>query len=156
VASLVNIRVLFFAMDESPEPNLAEIAMRRGWPFLQMSNTSQAIVELRRRSPSAVVVQVSLPLSEDLELLHRVRDNFSTVTLIAVATTHDDDVERAVRSAGVSLYLPSARDADRIERAIDQVLHHRAPPTAGVTQENDASRRRNQVLSSSASFPPPS
>jgi len=143
VISPADIRVLFLVVDDRPSADLAKIAIRRGWPLLQTSLAGQTVDEVRRHCPEVAVVQVSLKLGEDLELLYLLQAGFSEIASIAVATSHDLHVERAVRSAGANCYLPCTDDADLIERTVDELLHRRRqnPPRRPELE----SRRRGTI-----------
>lgn len=149
------MEVLLFAINESPSPDLAKIAIRRGWPVLQVPFAEEGLDEVRRRQPIVVIVQVSMRLGEDLDLLYLLRTNSARVSLIAVATAHYHEIERAVRSIGVNCYLPSARDAELIEQAVDEVLHRRQPNPSASRDAKKALAQNKKVLSSSASLNPP-
>jgi hypothetical protein len=164
VVQAFDIRVFVASLDESPAPELARIAMRRGWPLRRPPTAVLAAREIRETRPCVVVLQVSPRPDEVLKLLRLVRSGLPPVVSIAVAVSHLDEIERAVRAAGASCYLPDAIKNRLLERTVDDIL------ATGLCEANrrDAAGRRsarpnNLLLSSSTrtraaglTYPPPS
>jgi len=152
VKASTEMEVLLCAINESPSSDLAKIAIRRGWPVLQIPVAAQTLDEVRRLGPAVVIVQVSMGLGEDLNLLYLLRTNLSRISLIAVATAHCHEVERSVRSVGVSCYLPSARDGNLVEQAVrDMVNRHERNTVSSADAKGKPARRETEPYSS-ASF----
>lgn len=145
-------RVLFFVSNENPDPDLSRIALRHGWPLLQFLRALQAFEDIRRCLPGVVLVQVSLRLGEDLELIRLVRTELVQVSLIAVASPHHDEIERAVRSAGASCYLPGATDVPLAERTVAEMLDRQKNVPRSAMKPTGTLLRPRQF---SSFFPPP-
>jgi len=157
VTSLSDYRVLLFVLNGNPSADLARIAIRRGWPLRRVPLATQAFEEIRHRRPGAVLVQVSLGMGEDLELIRLVRSDLAHVSLIAVAVPHHVEIERAVRSAGASCYLPGAADADLVEQAVAATLERQqnTMPLAAMKSKVKPSRIAAQDrITTSFSTPP--
>ena len=112
--------VLIVVLDQTVEPDLVRLAVDRGWALLRTSTVREAIRELRVRRVDVAVVQVAVLIERAVELIQLLREHWNRVPIVAVARSHDERLERAVRSAGADCYLPSP-DADAIEQAVDSL-----------------------------------
>ncbi len=149
MAMALDIRVLVISVDESPSPALARVAIRSGWPLLSVPRAFQAIREIRHRQPGVVIVQVTLRLGEGLELVQLLPDETARASLIAIASSHHESIERAVRAAGASCYLPTPADAALVERTVAEMLDRRTARSSAMRRAPRADLERRITL------PPP-
>ncbi len=140
--------VLVVSLASNPSPALLRIAIRHAWPVLTALRPPQALREVRHCQPDVIIIQVSLPRGADVELISLLRTKMRQVSLIAVAGSHRDEIERAVRSAGVSCYLPTAEDMTLVERSVAEMLTQRQSVTPTARRPADAATM-NQTSSSS-------
>jgi DNA-binding NarL/FixJ family response regulator len=114
--------VVMFAIDAAPESDLLRIALGHGWSVRRPASASAGFEELLRCRPRVAVVQVSGMLGEDLEMIRLMRAGSLPVSVVAIAVTHGEEIELAVRGTGVDCYLSMAADATLIERAVSEIL----------------------------------
>ena len=90
--------------------------------------------EIRDRCPRLVVVQVTLLSSEPIRLIRLLRHSSQPVLIVAVANSHRNQLERLVRDAGASCYLPGTEDDESLVQAVSSMLEY-APmqPAAGAS-----------------------
>jgi DNA-binding response OmpR family regulator len=138
MVSTVNTAGLIIVFDENAIPALARLAVRHDWPVLRMSTVVQAVPAIVRHRPGLVVVQVSLVPDQAVELIRLLRARLQPVPIIAVARSHDEQTERAIRGAGATYYLPAARDAGILEQVVASML-----PDSVISDDpvSDAGRR---------------
>ena len=130
MALIPNNRVLVASLVGEPTEALLRITLRRAWLLLKISCVLPALREILRLRPDVVIVQVTLQLGDDLELIRLLPSRMTRVSLIAVASSHHERIELAVRAAGVSGYLPAAADTELIEQTVADVLARRAAPAS--------------------------
>jgi hypothetical protein len=116
---------LVLAVDETTLDIGAALCRRRSteWPLLVVSHPGEALRDIHRRRPNVLFVCVA-PARIDstaalLEELSR-RLSRGNPALVAVAATHDEAVERAVRVAGSSCYV--ALDSQADDDLLDELL----------------------------------
>jgi DNA-binding NarL/FixJ family response regulator len=126
--------VVMLAIDAAPEADLLRIALGHGWSIRPPASAAAAFEELLRCRPRVAVVQVSGLLGEDLEMIRLIRAGSLPVSVVAVAVTHGEEIELAVRGAGVDCYLSTAADATLIDRAVSEILGRQECRGAGDAQ----------------------
>jgi DNA-binding NarL/FixJ family response regulator len=99
-----------------------------------------------------VIVQVSSRLDEDIELLRLLPARMKRLSLIAVADPHRDEIERAVRGAGASCYLPNAANTALVERTVAEMLSRPQSDTINTRRPSDGAP--NNQTSSLLHFAP--
>jgi len=115
-------RTLVIVLNGNVGASLGRLAIRRGWPILEVATAIQAMREVRITKPKVVVVQVSMRSAEELGLIDLLRHGGQKVAVVAVAAAHHEEVERVIRGVGVNCYLPSGEDAMPIEQAVTNIL----------------------------------
>ncbi len=136
VIAPANNPVLIVVLGETVAPGLDQASVSRGWQLLKFSSVSDAIREVFRHRPQVVIVQVSLQ-SEAVKFIGTLHKAIKPILLIAVAAEHHNDLERAVRGAGINYYLPGASNVELLEQAVAAVLmghRHGAPAISAVGQ----------------------
>lgn len=116
---------LVIALHETVMPGLARLAIRRGWQVVQAALPRQVLPVVLRQPAQMLVVQVSVPVEEAVELIRLLRTIPRRVPILAVAASHDRWVEQAAREAGASCYLPDCDTLDVLQQAIDSMLPQR-------------------------------
>jgi DNA-binding NarL/FixJ family response regulator len=105
-------------LDEPVVPSLARLAVRQGWPVLKMATARQAVPVVLRHQADLHVVQVSVCVDESLDLIRSLRAAPRKVPILAVAAMHQPRVERAVRQAGASCYVPGSESLEVLQRVV--------------------------------------
>jgi DNA-binding NarL/FixJ family response regulator len=139
-----NESVLVLAADMESASDLQGIALRNAWSVQQPASASAALEEILHRRPAVVLVQVSPAPDEAVRVIRQVRANSLPVFLVAVAVSHDDEIERAVRIAGVDSYLDETADAALIENTVAGLLERRERANLRARVRRTAPRRRYQ------------
>jgi DNA-binding response OmpR family regulator len=127
------MEVLVVVLCGTVHVGLARASVRQGWSVLAVSNAVQAMREIRDRSPRLVVVQVSLLSSEPIKLIRLLRHCSQPVLIVAAANSHRNQLERLVRDAGASCYLPSTDDTQVVQAVSSMLGHVPAHVATGTT-----------------------
>ncbi len=164
MASSSQIAGLIIVFDEPAMPTVARLAVRYRWSILEIHAAPQAVSEVLRRRPRLLILQIPLVAHEAVELIHLLRARVRPVPVIAVARLHDEKIERAIREAGASCYLPESGAAAMVEEIVAALVPNGRVPTtaaAGNHRAPHAGRSRwsacgvaKSVLSPSVSRPP--
>lgn len=84
------------------------------WPVLLIENPGDALRRVHHFDPGVLLVCASAKRIDDVSaLIDAVRQRRPQLSQLAVAATHDERVERAVRAAGASHYFAIDSEADR-------------------------------------------
>ncbi len=113
-------------MDKAVASGLRKLALRYGWPLVQLPTATQVARTIGRNRVDIAVVHMAVELQQAVELVRWLRMTREDALVIAVASTHDADVERKVRQAGAHCYLPQD-DEVSLERAISAMIRQEAP-----------------------------
>ncbi len=127
------MEVLVVILAGSVHVALARAAVRQRWTVLALDNAVEAMREIRDRCPRLVVLQVSIFNNEPLRLIRMLRHSSQQVLLVAVAKDHRAQLERMVRDAGASCYLPSAEEEEPLIQAVNSMLEY-TPVPAGADE----------------------
>jgi hypothetical protein len=140
---------LVLAVDETTlGVGAALVARRRGsgdWPLLVVEHAGEVLRDVHRRRPKVLFVCAApARIDSTAELIAELDRRLSrgNPPLVALAATHDEAVERAVRVAGSSCYL--ALDSPADEELLEQLLGEAgiAPPPASGAHAMRASPQR--------------
>lgn len=102
-------------------PSLRQCAKNRSMAMLEAELPEQVFEAIVRLRPRVVIVQIGDALDRTLKLIRLVGAAARPVQLIAAATQHSAGIERAVRSAGSTYYLPST-ETGPLDRMLDAAL----------------------------------
>lgn len=115
-----------------------------GWRTLDMPNAKAALDVFPASSPVAVVLDLSLPDMDGLELLRRMRQIRSDVPILVLSNRHDEEVKVAALDQGAADYMVKpaggAELAARIKaRARSTTLTDRVPrfQAGGLSLQQD-------------------
>ena len=128
---LAEAEVLVITMDRSLDPALQQIATRRGWQVMVRPTRAELLREVRRCRPRAILTQVSAPpLLEELRvLIGGLRSRSERLAVIAVAAPHTEEMERAMRSAGVTAFVAAGTEPQILEQTVTRIgAVARVPP----------------------------
>jgi DNA-binding response OmpR family regulator len=125
LASLSGVKGLVVVVEGTVDASLRETARTHRLSILEAPTAQAARRAVLCLHPRAIVVQVSRLTGEALNLIRLTAGLDRSVAVVAIATAHTDEVERAVREAGATWYL-----ADVASCSVDSVL------AAVVSQEN--------------------
>jgi DNA-binding response OmpR family regulator len=105
----------------------------KGLDVLQAADGLQGLLQARAAKPDAVVLDVSLPRLDGIELTRRLREDDATaaVPVIVLSAHTGDDYRRRALAAGASLALEKPCLPDDLLREILHLLE-KAPSTAAA------------------------
>lgn len=141
----LTVKVLVVLMDESAVPGLNEAVSNHRWPVLRQPSAGKALKNIRLIRPQVLIVQVDgsvMILQEATRLIRFLRTYPPRPGVVAIASNHTDQTERAMRAAGVSCYLPEDVDADLIEQSVSQLLANFAAQAAAPAKTQRQIERR--------------
>ncbi len=101
------IEGIVVVVDEKVSEDLRQIARRHGMSLVQAATADQAFRDIVRLGPKVVILQIPKLVAETLALIRMVATAPHPVPIIAAATLHTDKIEKAVRRAGATYYVPS-------------------------------------------------
>jgi len=133
----LTVKVLVVLMDDSAAPGLNEAVGHYHWPVLRQPSAGKALKNIRLIRPQVLIVQVDgsvMILQEATRLIRFLRTYPPRPGVVAIASNHSDETERAMRAAGVSCYLPEDADADLIEQSVSQLLANFAAQAASPSK----------------------
>lgn len=116
--------VLVIVLCGTMHVSLARASVRQGWTVISLGSAVEAMREIRDRCPRLVVVQVSLVAGEPIKLIRMLRHCSQPVLVVAVANPHRRQLEKLIRDAGASCYLPSAEDEESLIHAVCSMLEY--------------------------------
>ncbi len=76
-------------------------------PLVQAATADQAFLDIVRLGPKLVILQIPKLMDETLALIRMIAIAPHPVPIIAAAVLHTDKIEKAVRQAGATYYVPS-------------------------------------------------
>jgi len=114
-------------MEGDVDPNLERVATSFGLSILAVTNADQALRALHSLRPGLIVLQVSRLVNEALRFVRLVTALPERVPLVAVATSHSEQLERDIWQAGATWDLP-----DTGPNLLDQVLRAALPQRGPV------------------------
>ena len=98
----------------------------------------EALPIVLRRRARMLVIQVSIPMGEVIDLIRLLRVAPRKVLIVAVAAVHDQRLEQATREAGASCYLTDCRTPEALQQAIASMM---PAETTNAVNGKPASRR---------------
>jgi len=126
MAPLVSTKGIVVGVGEQVTQDLRKLANDHGLPILEAHDADFIIKEIQCLCLSVIIVQVTQLSIEILRLIRMITTSPQPVHLIVVATSHNDEIERAVLIAGASFYVPGTE-----KNLVNQAL------VAMTTQTND-------------------
>jgi DNA-binding response OmpR family regulator len=118
---------MIVVLDEAVMPNLAQLAIHNHWHILQTPLARKALPDVLRRRAQMLVVQISVPVDEAVELIRLLRTTPRKVPILAVAASHDAELERATREAGATCYLPGCEALGMLQDVVLSMLPQQMP-----------------------------
>ncbi len=95
-------------LEGQADERLQQVARAQHLSIACRSTAELAFQEILQSRPPVVVVVVPPAPDEALRLIHLLAPAARRIPVIAAASAHAEDVERAVRSAGATYYLPDS------------------------------------------------
>ena len=100
------------------DPVVSEVCRAERTLVLRPGRAGKVAAELMREGTKVVIARVPKGFAELLRVIDLVRASGQETSIIAVNEDHDDRVETALRTAGVTCY---ATDSAELEEALRQV-----------------------------------
>jgi DNA-binding NtrC family response regulator len=124
-------RIMIVDDEEAMRESLSAWLVKEGYPTITADSGAQALSFLAEGEYDLLLVDMKMPGMDGLELLHRVREEYSQVLVIMI--TAYGSIENAVEAMknGASDYLLKPFDPEQLIMMIEKVLKHRA-----VVEEN--------------------
>ena len=139
-----DMSVLLLAMGARPASELLKLALRHAWSIRETGSATAAFEEILRRRPIVTLLEVLAKPDDAVELIRFVRASSATVLLLAVAVQHSEDIELAVRAAGIDCYIAGPENTVLIEQAVAELLERRSRTDARARSRRPASRPQQQ------------
>lgn len=115
---------------------LEKALLRDNISCLTFSAASEALTELARSQPSAVLSDIRMPGVSGLELLQQLKEQLPKVPVIIMTAYSDLDSAVAAFQGGAFEYLPKPFDVDQavelVRRALSESVSRNAPETSDV------------------------
>jgi len=105
---------------------LAKALLREDIPCMTFSSASDALRELERSQPSAVLSDIRMPGVSGLELLQALRERLPKVPVIVMTAYSDLDSAAAAFQGGAFEYLPKPFDVDQALDLVRRALAENA------------------------------
>jgi DNA-binding response OmpR family regulator len=106
----------------------------KGLEVLQAADGLQGLLQARASKPDAIVLDVSLPRLDGIELTRRLREDDATaaVPVIVLSAHTGDDYRRRAFAAGATMALEKPCLPDDLLREILHLLGNAPPRTPGI------------------------
>ncbi len=116
--------ILIVEDDPDGQELIARILMRATIPVEIAGTAEDALQLISADEHSAVVIDLALPGMDGFELLSRIRDDDSLVSLpcIAITAYHTPALKQRVMNEGFDAYFPKPLDDVRFLRAIEDIM----------------------------------
>ncbi|MBT9567568.1 MAG: nitrogen regulation protein NR(I) [Thiobacillus sp.] len=115
---------------------LEKALLREDIPCMTFSSAGDALRELERSEPSAVMSDIRMPGVSGLELLQTLKERLPKVPVIIMTAYSDLDSAVAAFQGGAFEYLPKPFDVDQALELVRRALAENA--SCGVPASNDA------------------
>jgi len=121
--------ILIIDSDDESVRSMSDLLATRGFAVEAATNGETALAMLERRRPDVVLLDVSMPTMDGMEVLDRIRANpqlASTPVVIVTARKGDDDVLAGYKF-GADYYLTKPVTPRRLLRGIGLVMGREFP-----------------------------
>jgi two-component system alkaline phosphatase synthesis response regulator PhoP len=121
--------ILIIDSDDESVRAMSDLLATRGFAVEAVTNAETALAMLERRRPDVVLLDVSMPTMDGMEVLDRIRANpqlASTPVVIVTARAGDDDVLAGYKF-GADYYLTKPVTPRRLLRGIGLVMGREFP-----------------------------
>jgi two-component system, response regulator, stage 0 sporulation protein F len=93
-----------------------------GFEIVTVSNGGDAMAQINRGRIALLITDYNMPGANGLELLRRVRAVSPDTRVIMVTAYPSSDLERQVRAAGATAFLPKPFGLDQLVEAMQRAL----------------------------------
>jgi two-component system, OmpR family, response regulator TctD len=130
-----HMKLLLIEDDEAMRTTLARTLARRGWLVETCADGARAVGQWQRVQPDAVVLDLSLPGLDGLEVLTRARAAalMQPVLILTARGTVGDRILGL--NSGADDYLPKPFDLDELEARLRALVRARSRPTPEDLQD---------------------
>ena len=125
-------------MEKAVVSGLARLAQRHHWTVIHLPTAIRVMKTMGRQRVDIAVVHIAVDIEQTTQLIEWLRMTRQDILVLAVASSHSEEVEQLVRHAGAHCYLPQA-DEVSLERAITGILQQEVV-RSGSGQMRDAHR----------------
>jgi CheY-like chemotaxis protein len=104
---------------------LMRLALERlGYRVCEAENGEEAIAVADRERPSAILMDISMPVLDGLKATARIREHpsMTTVPIIAVTAHQDTDLRAGAQASGFTAYVTKPIDFDWLNDLIQGLL----------------------------------
>jgi len=121
-------RVLIVEDNEDLAETLAALLESAGHESRTVNDGLEALREVQRQMPDAVVLDIGLPSLDGIEVARRLRQRYGqALRLIACSAFADCDMEQRITRAGFNVILTKPASLDEMLDAIDGPSVRRQP-----------------------------
>lgn len=111
-------RVLIVDDDSEIRSVLVEFLSAADWEVLEATNGLEALLAVKRRAPSAIVLDLSMPRLGGIDALKRIHAFNPAIRVVVFSGVLDPDTEHAVLAAGAVAALAKPGDLDELARLL--------------------------------------
>lgn len=111
-------------VDDSPfdRQMIGEFVSRSGNTASFAGDGEEALASIERKRPDCVLTDMQMPVMDGLELVKRIRRDFSSVPVILMTAHGSEDVAVEALQAGAASYVPKRRMTSDLSDALRVVL----------------------------------
>lgn len=91
----------------------------------EASNGSEAIAQIERHAPDALVMDLSMPVLDGVEATRRLRANHPTLGIVILSAHGEEDFVLRALQAGANGYLLKTADEEQLQEAVRLVAQGR-------------------------------
>jgi len=137
------LRTVMVVDDEAEvRESISEYLRTEGFEVVEAANGLEALVQVKRIRPAAVILDLMMPRLGGLDALKRIRAFDAGITVVVVTGTRDEELQRQALSLGAGAFLTKPFAMDALLAAVDG---SKAPPAG--------SRRAEAAVSASPIVP---
>jgi CheY-like chemotaxis protein len=105
----------------------------------EAGNGRDALAEARRERPTAVLMDVNMPVMDGVEATRRIRAELPFIQIIALTTIARADSKHAIERMGAAAFFTKGVETQRL---IDQLMMFHAATARKSPVKDTAARRR--------------
>jgi CheY-like chemotaxis protein len=125
--------------DDDPDVRavLADYLAQRGFDVAAAANGLEALLQVKREKPHAVVLDISMPRLGGLDALKRIRDYTPSTRVVVYSAILEPDLEAQALAAGAVAALKKPGSLEALARAVDGAPAPARPAAPGTSRERE-------------------